>query len=108
MAITGVLKVDINIAKSQLNTFMSISTQLGNVMNMLKSAIDVLAMAAWISPAALALKKQFDIFYKQCEEALKKAKKYIEDLQVMIESYTATEKKLEEAASTMKTDVFNI
>jgi len=108
MAISGVLKVDINVATAKLNTFMSISVQLGNVMVTLKGTIDMLAMVAWVSPAALALKKKFDLLYKQCEEALKKAKKYVEDLQVMIESYTSVENKLEETAKSLKTEVFNI
>jgi len=108
MAMSAVLKVDLNIVKVKLDSFKGKKSSLMTLMQQIKTVMDTLAKVAWVSKAAAAFYMKFQMLYKQVEEALRIVDEYIHDLNIVIEQYTKIEVRLTEKAEALRTDVFGI
>ena len=108
MAMSVTLKVDVNIVIKKLDLFKVKKQVLKTTMERIKDIVNALSAVSWISPAARAFKKQFELLYKQVEEAFRIVDEYIHDLEVVIESYTKIEARLEESIGSLRTDIFGV
>ena len=108
MAMSAVLKVDLGIVNNKLGSFKNKRQTLSNVMNGIQTAINTLSLVSWISPAARAFKKQFEMLYKQVEEALRIVDEYIHDLETVIDQYTKIEDRLQQKVGALRTDIFGV
>lgn len=108
MAMSAVLKVDVNIVIKKLDSFKNKRQTLQNVMQRIREIMIALATVSWISPASARLLQKFLQMYKQIEEAIRIVDEYIHDLGVVIEQYTKIEDRLTETASALRTDVFGV
>jgi len=108
MAMSAVLKVDVNIVIRNIDSFKAKRSTLIGVMNAIKTIMVGLASTSWISPASAALLQKFLQLYKQIEEAFRIVEEYIHDLEIVTEQYTKIEDRLQEKASALRTDIFGV
>lgn len=108
MAMSAVLKVDLNIVNNKLGSFRNKRRTLQSVMENIRRTITALATISWISPAARMMLQKFLTLYRQIEEAIRIVDEYIHDMEVIIEQYSKVEKLLEDKSGALKTDIFGI
>ena len=108
MAMSKVLKVDVGIVTNKLNSFKDKLKNLQNYMQAIKVIIETLSKVSWISPSARAFLAQFQMLYKQIEEAIRIVQEYIHDLEIVIQQYTAIEQRLQDKAGSLRTDIFGV
>ena len=108
MAMSAVLKVDVNVVLKKIDSFKAKRTTLLKVMQRIREIMVALAATSWISPASAALLKQFMQLYKQIEESFRIVEEYIHDLEIVTEQYTKIEERLSDKASSLRTDIFGV
>jgi DNA repair ATPase RecN len=98
--------VKIAVFKSKLEAFRKHRQELLTFMNNLETAVNAIATVAWISPASKALLVKLQALLQTVKISLRIVEKYISDLEIAMQQFSAVEDRIEQKVNALKTDVF--